>query len=313
MAKSSNKRKNGKVINRKDASVKRMRRQAAYDLKDLVVCCCVDRQELNGDRTNLISRTVVYNRKLKKIVPVSRLQEVALKTERWGWNIFTAVVCRDQTGHVYFTRERDIVTKTEVLLSEMNDYIADTLCDDFNNANPLHVLTMVWYATPYELPETEDLLPLVLEPIWSHNVLGNCLTRYEMENEDLQVLSYITDNFKDFMDWYINQRAIKRDLSVVRKVVVTFGKTGERQVAGELPAWRDAFLKSGLDKLCGVTLPKASVHEFAKMRWEMEMDGSNTARVSTALSGLPKCLWADMSITGQEFTAERLVFNKEKD
>ena len=100
---------------------------------------------------------------------------------------------------------------------------------------------------------------------------------------------------------------------MVRKVIVTFGKTGERQVAGELPAWRDAFIKSGLDKLCGVSLPKASIHEFAKMRWDMEMDGRDTARVSTALSELPKCLWADMSITGQEFTADRLVFNKEED
>lgn len=66
MAKSKNRRKDGKVV--KVDHKQRYRRMLATEIKDLMVCNIVDRREVvDGElRTSMTPRTLVYNRRLKK-------------------------------------------------------------------------------------------------------------------------------------------------------------------------------------------------------------------------------------------------------
>ena len=83
MAQSKNKRKNGKTVKKADAGIKRMRRMASYDLSNLIVCNVVDRKEIDGDRREMIPRTLMFNRKTNKVIPfLTPLQERALRSER---------------------------------------------------------------------------------------------------------------------------------------------------------------------------------------------------------------------------------------
>ena len=214
MATSKNRRKNGKRC--KNDTAKRMRQMAAYDLKDLMVCNVVDRNELcSGEGSEMIPRTLVYNRRLKAITPITRLQECALKTERWFWNIQFGIVCRKQNGEVYFDKETNVQLGTEVLLTEMNDYVVDKLMDLWNRVNPLHALTMYWVACPYDIDKRGiEYLPIeaILAPLWKFNVLGNMLTRYEQDNPNLQVLHYKANTLDDFFGWYISQEKYRNEI-----------------------------------------------------------------------------------------------------
>lgn len=213
MANSKNRRKNGKVA--KNDRVKRMRQMAAYDLRSLMVCNVVDRKEIDGERSEMIPRTCVYDRKLKKPIAITPLQEVALKRERWAWNIHLGIICRRQDGEVYIDKETNVQVKTEVLLTEMNNFVTDQLMELWGRANSLHTLTMYWIASPYDLDkEKMESIPLeaVLAPLWLFNVLGNMLTQYEIDNPEKPVYHYKTDDFSEMSRWFVSQHKYRAQL-----------------------------------------------------------------------------------------------------
>ena len=300
MAQSKNKRKNGKVVKKNDANVKRLRRMASYDLKDLVVCNVVDRKEIDGDRSEMIPRTLVFNRKTNKVKPfVSSLQERVLVTERWRWNIHSGVICRKPDGEVYIDKEQNIFTKTEVLLTEMNDYIANELIDAWQKANSLNALTMFWIATPYDMGDPP--LRAVLAPLWKFNVLGNMLTQYEREQEDLVVVHYRSDTLEEFEHWFLFQNKYKEEMKHPRTVTFWFEATGEKMKKGELVEYRKRLIEIGkveeLGFACPKFNPKATVQGFVgRNKQTFIATGLEMSQFMTAIDTVPTCLNAYINV-----------------
>ena len=294
MAKSAKRRKNGKVV--KSDLTKRMRTQAYYDLNDLMVCNVVDLQEITGEQ-RLVPRSLVFNRKLKKIVGVTSLQEVAMKTERWRWNIYTGVVCRTQTGKVYLDREQDAFTTNEYLLKELNDYVTDTLTEHFQQSNPMHRLTMFWVATPYDMSKCGNigdvLLDAILAPIWRFNVLGNMLTQYEQEYPDVKVVHYVTNKLSDFVEWYMSQDKYQKRLQGKVKTKFKFEPSGVKMKKGELIEFRAKLRDLQLiDNFNAFASPVG----FSEKEWEFTNDGYSHSKFMTLIEQLPVCLNAHIEI-----------------
>lgn len=281
MATSKNRRKNGKVV-RSDRN-KRMRVQAAYDLKNLVISNCVDRQELEGGRTGLRPRTVVYDRKSQQTTAITKLQEVALKTERWKWNIHSGVICRNPDGEVYLDKEENIFTQTEVTLSELNDYIAESLVERFEKANPNHKLTTFWVASPYDMGDVP--LRAVLAPFHVYNVLGSMLTKYETDKIEHQVVHFKADTLADFEQWFIGQRRHRELLKQTRLLKIRFEPTGKKMKKGELVKFRECLSPHIPD-----FHPFATPQGFAAKQIELSIDGFKAARILTLLDPPPACL-----------------------
>lgn len=289
MARSKNKRKNGKVIKPNDANIKRMRRMASYDLKDLMICNVVDLKELVGDRQTLIPRSLVYNRKKGAIVGVTPLQERALKSERWKWNIHSGIICRKQDGEVYLDREENIFTQTEVRLTEMNDYVTDTLSDHFLKCNPMHRLTMFWVATPYDMGDVP--VEAVLAPVWKFNVLGNLLTQYEMEYPDHVAVHYSAKSLAEFVNWFISQREYQQRLGQHCTVSFHFEKTDIKMKKGELIAFREE-----LQKIISDFHRNATVRDFINGTFEYRMSGIEQSKIVAKLAKTPNCLACVLTI-----------------
>lgn len=304
MAKSKNRRKNG--TRAKNDNAKRARFLAARDLRDLIICCCIDRVEKDGQDVN-VPRTVVYNRKLKRIISITKLQEVALKTERWRWDIHTGILCRKQDGEVYLTREEGVFTETEVLLQEMNDWVADTLCENFQKANTLHGLTMCWIATPYD---SGDSLPLeaMLAPVWQYNVLAKLQTKWEIDHPENVILTFKAATLDAFCEWFVDQPRYKQDLKVERQVVVTFCKTSQKMKKGELQALRNLFVLAGFDWFSKV---KATVSEFCKVKVDVLLSGEQQANLLGVLNQMPNCLSARVTSDRGIYGGNEYVFNSE--
>ena len=288
MAKSTKRRKNGKVV--KSDLVKRMRTQASYDLQDLMICNVVDLQEITGEN-RLVPRSLVFNRKLKKIVGVTPLQERAMKTERWRWNIYSGIVCRTQTGKVYLDREEDGFTKGEYLLRELNDYVTDTLTDHFQQANPMQRLTMFWVATPYDMSKCEDiggvLLDAILAPIWKFNVLGNMLTQYEQEYPDVKVVHYVTSKLSDFVEWYLSQDKYQKRLDGNVTTKFKFEPSGVKMKKGELVELRTKIQELNLvDNFTAFATPIG----FSNKEWQFTSTGYDHSRFMSLVEKVPLCL-----------------------
>ena len=300
MAQSKNKRKNGKVIKKGDALTKRMRRMASYDLNNLVICNVVDCKEIDGDRSEMIPRTLIFNRKTNKVMPfVSPLQERALRTERWKWNIHSGVICRKPDGEVYLDKEKNIFTQTEVLLTEMNDYVSDELISAFQKTNSLNALTMFWIASPYDMGDPP--LEAVLAPLWKFNVLGNMLTRYETEQEDHVVVHYRADTLKDYVEWFLNQDKHKQELENLRTFSVWFEPTGTKMKPGELIEYRKQLVEVGKIDQIGVNAepfnPTATVKGFVGYGKRTFVDkGIAMSQLMTALDTVPPCLNAFVEV-----------------
>lgn len=291
MATSKNKRKNGKVV--KSDRLKRFKVQASYELKHLMVCNVVDRGELIGD-SRLKPRTLTYDNKLKKIVPITKTQEVMLKGERWKWEVHSGVICRNPNGEVYLDKEHNFVCKQNYLLSELNDIIADTLMDHFEKANPLHRLTMFWVASPFEKAEIET--KAVLAPVWQFNVLGNMLTQWEQENEEHIAVHYRADNLDEFVYWFHNQGKYRAELKEPRTVALWWEKTGVKMQKGELVNYRKALIEVGRIEQLGVVKigkfsPLATVDGFVKLGKLTFVDtGIAFSQLMLALDKVPACL-----------------------
>lgn len=316
MATSKNKRKNGKV--RKHDPVKRMRTMAAYDLQNLMVCNVVDRIELESEeRSEMIPRTCVFNRKTKTITPITKSQEQALKTERWFWNIQMGIVCRRQDGEVYLDKETNAQLGTEVLLTEMNDYVTDKLTELWGKVNSLHALTMYWVASPYKMGE-DDAIPLeaVLAPLWKYNVLGNMLTQYEQENDNVQVVHYRTDNFEEFGVWFVSQQRYRNELNNPRTLTYWFEPSGIKMKKGELMAWREDLIKKGKIEQVGFDYekfnPVATPNGFkAWGKHTATMNGYDSSVLMGAFDNVPACLEVYVEITKNGETAKIKLFKDE--
>lgn len=319
MATSRNKRKNGKVC--KHNGVKRMRKMAAYDLQNLMLCSVVDRVEIEGgERSEMIPRSCVLNRRTKKITSVTCLQERALKTERWLWNVQMGIVCRRQDGEVYFDKETNIQLGTEVLLTEMDEYITDKLMELWGKVNSLHALTMYWVASPYDLDKLGEETPLeaVLAPLWKYNVLGNMLTKYEMDNPDLPVLHYRTDSFAEFGVWFVSQQRYRNDMAQTRTLTYWFEPSGVKMRKGELMAWRENLIKKGKIDDLGFEHdkfnPVATPDGFKRWgKWTTTLDGYKSSILMGIFDEVPPSLNVYVEITKNGETTKIKLSKNETD
>lgn len=296
MAKSKNRRKNGKVPSRN--ATKMIRKDLSFRLKDLIVCCCVDRREIVGDRAEMTSRTVVYNRRLKKVVSIDKHQEYALKKERWKWNIHSGLICRGVDNISYLDAEENIFTKEQVLLSEMNEYVADRLSGVFSEHIENNALTMFWVASPYDMGDVP--MQAVLAPLWKFNVLGNCLTKTEQEKGGV-VVSCTSDTLGEFEHWWYKQgehfEKLKKDVDVSLR----FERTGIPMKKGELGKFRSELKGFGI-------LPRATVKSFENWHYDSTITGVRCSVLNTALCSIPDCLRAILTVRGDK--VNKLTFEK---
>lgn len=310
MATSKNRRKNGKV--KSNNRVERMRRMAAVDLKDYMLCNVVMREEL-VDNSGLTPKTVLFNRKTERATNGTNLSAVAMFNERWRWCINFAMVCRDQNGKLYLDRHEVITTVGEHKLTDLNDVMSDKLVDTFELCNPLHRLTMVWVATPYERLQDDNRklvdmkeLKALLFPLWHFGVLGNLLTQHELSH-DKPVLHYKAETLDAFVKWYLNQDRYREDNKVVRNVHLSFERTSVKPSKGELSTFKAELIKLGFE----VNF-KAFIYEFEKHKLSLEMDGIKQATLMTALDKvIPNCIRVIVECDGGEFLDNKYVFNAE--
>lgn len=82
MAKSKNRRKNGKRVANNHAE--RLKRLQARDIVGLMVCNAVGTSEVKGDRNELTPRTCVYSLPKRNITTITSRQAQALKEQRWA-------------------------------------------------------------------------------------------------------------------------------------------------------------------------------------------------------------------------------------
>lgn len=289
MATSKNKRKNGKTV--KHNRSKRMHNLLSADLKNLLVCSVVDKTEIDGQR-DLSPRTLVYSTKLKKPVAITKMQEYALKGDRWRWEVQCGVICRNPNGEVYIDKEVNFLSKEPYLLTELNEVIADTLLDSFDKANHLHRLTMFWVAAPIE--QEEFTLDAVLCPLWKFNVLGNMLTQWEQENEDHIVVHYRSDKLEEFVNWFVQQGKYRAELKELRTVTLWWEATGVKMKKGELKAYRKELIEVGWIEQLGDKEqfnPVATVKGFIEYGKRTFVDtGLAFSQLMTALDQVPPCL-----------------------
>lgn len=123
MAKSSNKRKNGKRVVNNHAE--RLKRLQARDIVGLMVCNAVGTSEVKGDRNELTPRTCVYSLPKRNITTITSRQAQALKEQRWAWNIQFGIVCRKPDGEVYLEQEENAqrITTNEGNIASNTAYI----------------------------------------------------------------------------------------------------------------------------------------------------------------------------------------------
>lgn len=316
MAKSKNRRKNGKAV--KVDHLQRYRRMLATEIKDLMVCSVVDRREVvDGEvREAMLPRTAVYNRRLRKVVTITKLQEEAFREQRWKWNIQTGVVCRKQDGTVYLDREMNTQTVTEVLLTEMNEHVTDMLVEAWEKVNTLHALTMFWVACPYEIEDIPQ--EAVLAPMWAYNITGNLLTSYEQENPQLDVIHFRSDTLEEYTEWFNHQSKYAARVKMLRDFTYRFEVGTGKMKKGKLVAYRQLLRDKtaiedpsfGYEKFD----PFATVQGF--VNW-----GEHTGRVDGVKSGkllsyfdtVPPCLKVYVTLKYDDGEVNQVMFyNGEK-
>lgn len=96
MAKSSNKRKNGKRVVNNHAE--RLKRLQARDIVGLMVCNAVGTSEVKGDRNELTPRTCVYSLPKRNITTITSRQAQALKNSGGRGTFSSALFVASLTG-----------------------------------------------------------------------------------------------------------------------------------------------------------------------------------------------------------------------
>lgn len=287
MAKSSNKRKNGKRV--EHSVKKRMVRGLANDLNGLIIINIVDRAEIDG-QSKSVPRSLVWDTKKGKEVAITKLQEHALKKERWNWDVYTAIVVRED-GIVSLTSEDGFISNTPCLQTELSGDLVDKIVDDFDRVGD-NALTMIWAMTPYAMPLELDL-KMIVYSLFRWNVLGNMLTKREID-EDIPVVHYRAEKFDDFFHWYENQVRYKELTTQRKRVSLMFFVNDEPLVKGELGAFRDRLLKAGFDF---VKNKRAYLKEWYGLAFENTvLTGKQTSTLLNILEQMPRCLKAELSV-----------------
>ncbi len=317
MAKSKNRRKNGKRVANNHAE--RIKRMFASEIKGLMVCNVVGTSEVKGDRNEMIPRTCVYSLTKRNITTITTRQAHALKEQRWAWNIQFGIVCRKPDGEVYLDKEENAQIFTEVLLQEMNEFVTEKLMELWEACNPLNALTMYWVATPCIIDNMGIDVPLeaVLAPLWVFNVLGSVLTQYEQDNKDHKVLHYRTDNLAEFVNWYLSQGKYKEDLKQPRTLTYWFEPSGNKMQKGELVEWRKKLVEVGKIEQIGFDHekfnPRATVEGFVKWgKHTTTMDGYDSSILMGIFDDVPRCLNVRVDITDSKGNTSSVMLYNDK-
>ena len=317
MAKSKNRRKNGKSVANNHAE--RIKRYLASEIKDLMVCNVVGTSEVKGDRNETVPRTCVYSLFRRNVTSITKQQAAALKEHRWAWNIQFGIVCRKPDGEVYLDKEENAQIFTEVKLQEMNDFVTEKLMELWQACNPINALTMYWVATPYIIENRGVDVPLeaVLAPLWAFNVLGSVLTQYEQDNKDCKVLHYQTDSLDEFVKWYLSQNKYREDLKQERTLTYWFEPSGNKMQKGELVEFREKLIKNGgietIARDGEPFKPRATVEGFVNRgRRTVIADGFAVSKLMGVFDDVPKCLKVRVDITDKDGNTSSIVLYNDK-
>lgn len=317
MAKSKNRRKNGKRVANNHAE--RLKRLQARDIVGLMVCNAVGTSEVKGDRNELTPRTCVYSLPKRNITTITSRQAQALKEQRWTWNIQLGIVCRKPDGEVYLDQEENAQLFTEVKLSEMNEFVTDKLMELWEQTDQSYALTMYWVATPCIIEHKGIDVPLeaVLAPLWAFNVLGSVLTQYEQDNKGHQVMHYRTDKLEEFVKWFTQQAEYREELKQLRTLTYWFEPSGEKMQKGELVEFREKLIKNGgietIARDCEPFKPRATVEGFVNRgRRTVISDGFAVSKLMGVFDDVPKCLKVRVDITDKDGNTSSIVLYNDK-
>lgn len=317
MAKSNNKRKNGKRVANNNAE--RLKRLQARDIVGLMVCNAVGTSEVKGDRNELTPRTCVYSLPKRNITTITSRQAQALKEQRWAWNIQFGIVCRKPDGEVYLEQEENAQLFTEVKLHEMNEFVTDKLMELWEQTDQRYALTMYWVATPCIIEHKGIDVPLeaVLAPLWAFNVLGSVLTQYEQDNKDHKVMHYRTDKLEEFVKWFTQQVEYREELKQLRTLTYWFEPSGEKMGKGELVEFREKLIKNGdIENIArdGEPFkPRATVEGFVNRgRRAVIADGFAVSKLMGVFDDVPKCLNVRVDITDNKGNTSSVMLYNDK-
>ena len=317
MAKSSNKRKNGKRVVNNHAE--RLKRLQAREIADLMVCNAVSRSEIETDRDKLVPRTCVYSVTKRSITTITTRQADALMDQRWAWNIQFGIICRNKDGEVVLENEENAQLFTEVKLREMNEFVTNKLMDLWEQTDPETALTMFWVASPYNIHNKGVDVPLeaVLAPVWVFNVLGSVLTQYEQDNKDHKVMYYRTDKLEEFVKWFTQQAEYREELKQLRTLTYWFEPSGNKMQKGELVAFREKLVKNGgietISKDGEPFKPRATVDGFANRgRRTVIADGFAVSKLMGVFDDVPKCLKVRVDITDNKGNTSSVILYNDK-
>lgn len=312
MAKSSNRRKNGKVV--KADIKKRVNNALKYELKDLRIVSVVDREEVEG-RSRPLPRTYVWDVRKNKEVSLSLNQRYAIHSLRWKWDVYTGIVCRDiTTGEITFAKEDGFVCNEEYFQNELSSHLADKLCDDFIACEG-NSLTMVWVMCPV-LMETELDVKILLYGLWKWNILGSHLTEKENADTGRVIRFYRAETFDDFLEWWNNQSHYL-DLARQNKIITfRFVGTGTKPLPKELVAYRNE-LKLILEKDLIVFNPRATVKGFVEggAMENIKVSGEVCSLLMTSFDKIPSCLDVYVDVKYENGDVNKIKFcggNREK-
>lgn len=315
MAKSNNKRKNGKRVVNNHAE--RLKRLQAREIADLMVCNAVSRSEIETDGERLVPRTCVYSVTKRGITTITTRQADALMDQRWAWNIQLGIICRHKDGEVVLENEENAQLFTEVKLREMNEFVTNKLMELWEQTDPETALTMFWVASPYNIYNKGVDVPLeaVLAPVWVFNVLGSVLTQYEQENKDHQVMHYRTDKLEEFVKWFTQQAEYREELKQPRTLTYWFEPSGVKMQKGELVAFREKLIKNGGIEVIGRMRfkPRATVEGFVNRgRRTVIADGFAISKLMGVFDDVPKCLKVRVDITDKDGNTSSVMLYNEK-
>lgn len=317
MAKSSNKRKNGKRVANNHAE--RLKRLQAQYIAGLMVCNAVSRSEIESDRDKLVPRTCVYSVTKRSITTITTRQADALMDQRWAWNIQFGIICRNKDGEVILENEENAQLFTEVKLREMNEFVTDKLMELWEQTDQSYALTMYWVATPCIIEHKGIDVPLeaVLAPIWVFNVLGNVLTQYEQDNKDHQVMHYRTDKLEEFVKWFTQQAEYREELKQLRTLTYWFEPSGEKMGKGELVEFREKLIKNGgietIARDGEPFKPRATVEGFVNRgRRTVIADGFAVSKLMGVFDDVPKCLNVRVDITDNKGNTSSVMLYNDK-
>ena len=317
MAKSKNRRKNGKRVANNHAE--RLKRLQAKDIAGLMVCNAVSRSEIESDRDKLVPRTCVYSVTKRSITSITTRQADALMDQRWAWNIQFGIICRNKDGEVVLENEENAQLFTEVKLREMNEFVTNKLMELWEQTDPETALTMFWVASPYNIYSKGVDVPLeaVLAPVWVFNVLGSVLTQYEQDNKDHKVMHYRTDKLEEFVKWFTQQAEYREELKQPRTLTYWFEPSGNKMQKGELVEFREKLIKNGgietIAKDGEPFKPRATVEGFVNRgRRTVIADGFAVSKLMGVFDDVPKCVKVRVDITDKDGNASSIVLYNDK-